>query len=347
MISGVTSAGTLSFGLPDLSLTVNPAITIDLNVGTQYNGQTLKIYRKDAGGSWTDTSATCLVANGTCEFTTTHLSSFLAGETYSWHYGSWGSCSGGTQTRTATCKNSNNVPVAISFCSGSAAITSQSCSSGGGGGGGGAIINNCTTVVYGNWGACLNGFQFRSVLSKAPAGCSLTTTQQIEAQRACVLGKEPVITPPATTPVSPVNVAVVMANEKALVTKVNTALTNRLAGRILLQVEEKGQAWYVEPVTKQKYFMGRPADAFNMMRRFGLGISEANFSKFEKSGVPVRFAGRIFLRVENKGEAYYVNPTDMKLYYLGRPADAFNLMKKLALGISNSNIRQIPVGEVK
>ena len=138
-----------------------------------------------------------------------------------------------------------------------------------------------------------------------------------------------------------------MQKEKALVTKANTALTNRLTGRILLQVEEKGQAWYVEPVSKQKHFMGRPADAFDMMRFFGLGISEANFAKFQKSGVPTNFAGRIFLRVEKKGEAYYVNPVDMKLHYLGRPADAFDLMRGLALGISNSNIRQIPVGTSK
>jgi len=150
-----------------------------------------------------------------------------------------------------------------------------------------------------------------------------------------------------TSITSTVNVKEVMNREKALVTKVNTKLINRLLGRILLQVEEKGQAWYLEPISKQKHFMGHPTDAFVMMRRFGLGISEANFSKFEKSGVPTRFAGRIFLRVEAHGEAYYVNPVDMKLHYLGRPADALNLMRNLALGISNANIRQIPVGEVK
>jgi hypothetical protein len=221
----------------------------------------------------------------------------------------------------------------------------------GGGGGGGAIVNNCSSVVYADWGSCVSGFQFRSVLSQTPAGCSLSTQQQLDASRACVLGEEPVVvTPPVVAPGSSearVDVKQVMNHERSLVSKVNTALTNRLAGRILLQVEEKGQAWYVEPVSKQKHFMGRPADAFDMMRRFGLGISEANFSKFEKSGVPARFTGRIFLRVENKGEAYYVNPVDMKMHYLGRPADAFNLMRELALGISNSNIRQIPVGEVK
>ena len=200
-------------------------------------------------------------------------------------------------------------------------------------------------------GSCVSGFQFRSVLSQTPAGCSLSTQQQLDASRACVLGEEPVVvTPPVVAPGSSearVDVKQVMNHERSLVSKVNTALTNRLAGRILLQVEEKGQAWYVEPVSKQKHFMGRPADAFDMMRRFGLGISEANFSKFEKSGVPARFAGRIFLRVESKGEAYYVNPVDMKMHYLGRPADAFNLMRSKALGISNANIRQIPVGEVK
>ena len=249
-------------------------------------------------------------------------------------------------------------PTCTITCNSGYTLSGSSCivqsSGGGGGGGGGSSTAYCSSVTYSAWGSCVGSLQARSVVSSTPSGCSLTATQQIEAQRACVLGEEPVITPPGTTPVitpgsseARIDVKQVMNNERSLVSKVNTALTNRLAGRILLQVEEKGQAWYVEPVSKQKHFMGRPADAFDMMRRFGLGISEANFSKFEKSGVPARFTGRIFLRVENKGEAYYVNPVDMKMHYLGRPADAFNLMRELALGISNSNIRQIPVGEVK
>jgi len=236
-------------------------------------------------------------------------------------------------------------------------------SASGSSGGGGAAVSYCNSVEYGPWQACIGGLQTRSIFSSLPSGCTLTTAQQLAASRACTIdiideqeggldgdsSEEPTTTPPVITPpsVSPVNVAAIMAAERALVTRVNTALTNRLAGRILLQVEEKGQDWYIEPVSKQKHFMGRPADAFDMMRRFGLGISEANFSKFEKSGVPARFAGRIFLRVESKGEAYYINPVDMKMYYLGRPVDAFNLMRSKALGISNLNIRQIPVGEVK
>ena len=40
----------------------------------------------------------------------------------------------------------------------------------------------------------------------------------------------------------------------------------KLAWRILLQVEDSGQAWYVEPATKQRASLGRPRDAFRIMR---------------------------------------------------------------------------------
>jgi hypothetical protein len=44
-------------------------------VGSSYNGATLQVYRKDAGGSWTEVT-TCTVSQGLCSFTTTNLSSF-------------------------------------------------------------------------------------------------------------------------------------------------------------------------------------------------------------------------------------------------------------------------------
>ncbi len=51
--------------------------------------------------------------------------------------------------------------------------------------------------------------------------------------------------------------------------------------------------------------------------------------------------------VEQNGEAYYVNPDDLKGYYLNRPADAFNIMREFGLGITNNGIRKIGVGEIK
>jgi len=86
-LSGLTSGtvtGSLSFGLPSLGLTISPAITIAINVGSSSypDGTVLYIYRKDAGASWGyepgGTDATCTVTSGICSFTTTHLSSFAA-----------------------------------------------------------------------------------------------------------------------------------------------------------------------------------------------------------------------------------------------------------------------------
>jgi hypothetical protein len=177
------------------------------------------------------------------------------------------------------------------------------------------------------------------------------------------------------------------------------SLSSKLKGKILLQVESKGEAWYVSPINGQRYSMGRPNDAFNLMRKSGIGISNNNLKKiqiadenlngqdsdndglsdavedsigtdknnkdsdsdsysdkdeilkgYNPNGVgkvisDINFsknnAGKIFIQTEKNGEAWYINPNNNKRYFLGRPADAFNLMRELGLGISNSNLNKI------
>lgn len=116
-----------------------------------------------------------------------------------------------------------------------------------------------------------------------------------------------------------------------------------LNGRILLQVEDKGQAWYVNPLDSRRYYLGRPDDAFAIMRSLGLGISNRDLNYFAVNGVPVRLSGRILLQVEDKGQAYYVDPLKRQIHYLGRPADAFNLMRQKGLGITNRDLALIPI----
>jgi len=124
------------------------------------------------------------------------------------------------------------------------------------------------------------------------------------------------------------------------------SLGQSLAGRILLDTEQNGEAWYVHPITFKRYYLGRPADAFRVMRELGVGINEINFQRLAAAGMPVdgdkvlakSLAGKIILQVEKNGEAWYINPVDLKKYYLGRPEDAFKLMRQLALGISRENL---------
>lgn len=121
-----------------------------------------------------------------------------------------------------------------------------------------------------------------------------------------------------------------------------TSLTKYL-GYIFLAVEKHGEAYYYYPVDKKGYYLGRPADAFNVMRTLGLGATHdfiANTTYF-----PTSVVGRILLDVQSHGEAYYIYPKDRKKYYLGRPDDAYSIMRSLGLGISNTNLTALPLAQ--
>lgn len=122
-----------------------------------------------------------------------------------------------------------------------------------------------------------------------------------------------------------------------------TDLSQRLAGQILLQVEQNGEAWYLEPLSQERYFLSRPADAFRVMRELGLGIAHDELAVYLGAGFPDRLAGRILLDVEANGEAYYVFPNDLAGYYLGRPTDAFRVMRELGLGINDRDLAEVAV----
>lgn len=129
-------------------------------------------------------------------------------------------------------------------------------------------------------------------------------------------------------------------------------VANRVAGRILIDVDSSGKAWYVSPADRMRYELGRPEQAWEVMRTFGLGVRNADISQIPAHDehhtgsidLRQRLAGRILLQVESRGEAWYVHPVDMKRYYLGRPADAFAVMRELGLGIKSSDLGRITVG---
>lgn len=135
--------------------------------------------------------------------------------------------------------------------------------------------------------------------------------------------------------------------DKALTSSATTVTKNyssdwvaKQSGKIFLAVEKNGEAWYVNPVNLKRYYLGRPDDAFSIMRSLGLGVSEKDYSSFG-SYAPLRLAGRIILRVEDKGQAYYINPSTLKMMYLGRPADAFSVMRSEGIGITNADLSKI------
>ncbi len=78
--------GALQWGIINMELEFNPAITIKLFVGQSLNGNTLNILRSTSGtGGWTNDGIeppkTCLVTNGFCEFKATKASFYAATHT--------------------------------------------------------------------------------------------------------------------------------------------------------------------------------------------------------------------------------------------------------------------------
>ncbi|OIO47346.1 MAG: hypothetical protein AUJ28_00930 [Parcubacteria group bacterium CG1_02_37_51] len=77
--------------------------------------------------------------------------------------------------------------------------------------------------------------------------------------------------------------------ERSSMTKIDRQLSSRLKGKILLQVESVGEAWYVSPDDSRKYYMKDGDTAYEMLRQFGLGITDADIAKIPV-GIETRFA---------------------------------------------------------
>ena len=58
----------------------------------------------------------------------------------------------------------------------------------------------------------------------------------------------------------------------------SSSLQSQLSGRILLQVESHGEAWYVDPVSRRAIALGSVSNALSVLQKSALGITNANLS---------------------------------------------------------------------
>jgi hypothetical protein len=123
------------------------------------------------------------------------------------------------------------------------------------------------------------------------------------------------------------------------------SLGTRLKGQILLQVQSHGEAWWVNPVGDARHYLKDGNAAYSFMRRMGLGISEADYAKLAAGDKALRsrLMGQIILRVHAHGEAYYLCPRTGRLDYLKDGSAAFGIMRSCGLGITDSDLAQIPL----
>lgn len=121
----------------------------------------------------------------------------------------------------------------------------------------------------------------------------------------------------------------------------------------MLQVQDKGEAWYIDPGSAKRYYLKDGGGAFVLLRRFGLGITNADIAKIPIEGTVVRsthslserLKGRILLQSQSHGESWYINSVTGLRHYLRNGNEAYRIMRKLGLGIATAELRKIPIGE--
>jgi hypothetical protein len=131
-------------------------------------------------------------------------------------------------------------------------------------------------------------------------------------------------------------------------TSSDPTLVSRLRGYILLDVQSHGEAWYLNPTDSKRYYMRDGAIAYQMMRSFGLGVTEADYAKIAAGDYTIknRLRGRIVLRVLAHGEAYYIHPKTLTVHYLKDGPAAYEVMRYNSLGITSADLTKITTSEV-
>lgn len=124
------------------------------------------------------------------------------------------------------------------------------------------------------------------------------------------------------------------------------SVIQKMGGKILLQVQSHGEAWYVNPKDGKRYYMANGDKAYSVMRKFGVGITNRNLEKIKSNKTFAKSnSGKIFLQVESRGEAYYVDFNGIA-HYLKDGTAAYRVMKSLGLGITNNDLNKILEGSL-
>ncbi len=134
-------------------------------------------------------------------------------------------------------------------------------------------------------------------------------------------------------------------------------------GYILLQVQDNGEAWYVDPTSFKRYYMKDGPTAYEMMRTFGLGITDSDLSQIPSvadttamnnsssicsyNSLANKLKGKILLQVQQNGEAWYVYPKTCRRIYMKDGAAAYEIMRFLGLGITNADLSKLAPDELQ
>ncbi len=130
---------------------------------------------------------------------------------------------------------------------------------------------------------------------------------------------------------------------------VDSKLSNRLKGRLLLAVNDHGKIWYVDTIHAHRYQVA-VANALDIFRHLALGINNSNLLNIPLASSKLqtilgnRLKGKLLLQVENRGVIWYVDMNGRR--HLVTVGNVLDLFRRLSLGITNENLDKIKIGDL-
>ena len=129
-------------------------------------------------------------------------------------------------------------------------------------------------------------------------------------------------------------------------------ISERLRGRLLLQVEQGGAIWYVDTNDLHRYSVTW-ANALPLFEKLSLGITDNDLSQVPITGskqtdnlsIRNRLKGKLLLQVEQRGAIWYVDKDGYS--HSVTWTNLMPLFENLALGITNKDLEEIPIGSLK
>lgn len=103
--------------------------------------------------------------------------------------------------------------------------------------------------------------------------------------------------------------------------------------------------WHDRTFTGQTVTFEYPGNIWPSSQQMKIRVYEDAKRTQSNSALNNKFKGYIMLNTEDAGKAYYISPTSKKAYYLAIPKISFQVMRGTGVGITNSNLSKIPVGD--
>lgn len=123
----------------------------------------------------------------------------------------------------------------------------------------------------------------------------------------------------------------------------------KYAGKILVDTASNGEAWYVNPDTLQRVYLGRPDEALQRLTKRAVWIPFASIEKIAVNGFDnpdqayaEQMSGYVLAPSDLIGAPWYVHPLYKKRIVLATPHDAWNVMK-MGEEADTKTLKMIPV----